>query len=103
MHTTTQKLGRVPYFANRQICKQQKKVADPWEEVKEFLVSVSLCQAPGKASVCLRPYVTVSERLVSVSVLTSQFQKISKLDILDIHVSVHHDTVQENDQQVATV
>lgn len=50
------------YFVNQQIYKQEKKVTELWKEVKEFSVSFSLCQAPGKAGVCLRPYVTASEQ-----------------------------------------
>jgi len=50
------------YFTNQQICKQEKKVTNLWKELKEFSVPVSLCQALGKASVCLRPNVTASEQ-----------------------------------------
>ena len=76
------------YFANQQICIQQKKVTDPWREVKEFSVSVSLCQAPRKVSVCLRPYVTASEEQIYILGCFSVFRKLSRLMRLRCWLSV---------------
>jgi len=64
------------YFANQQICKQQKKVTNPYKEVKEFSVPVSLCRAPGNVSVCLRPYVTASEQQIYILGCFSVFKEI---------------------------
>ena len=63
------------YFASQQICKQQNKVSAPWIEMEEFSVSVSSCQAPGKASVCVRPYVTASELHIYILDCFSNFRK----------------------------